>query len=172
MKSLESNHNWQSALKSFSVSWVGPKKRLWMLMAFNKSSSTPSTTSSQAFQPVNVLTNPPPLLRFISKFHKWRKATGQCHHAIWLNSIWRKYINIFFPIATWGGKVGKHGLVWVTSDHYYLPLVSPARNCRPWRTKSDQHEAEENQALMGLAGDDCHIWTFSSNWGVKMKWWC
>lgn len=53
------------------------------------------------------------------------------------------------------------------SDYYScccLPLVSPARNCRAWRTRSDQQEADENQGLRELAGDICHIWTFSSNW--------
>jgi len=53
--------------------------------------------------------------------------------------------------------------VCVCRDHCCIPLVSPARNCRAWRTKSDQHGTEENHTLRELAGEHCHIWTFSSN---------
>lgn len=127
---------------------------------------TPSTTSGQVLLRLNVLTDPPPLLTFIRKFHKWRKATGKCHHAIWFtNRRVQRWLGLgyFFPLQHGGKKY-----CFSVSDHCYLPLVSPARNCRAWTTKSDQHEAEENHALMELAGDDCHIWTFSSNWGVKL----
>lgn len=66
------------------------------------------------------------------------------------------------------GKNNRWMIIWSPyvfcgSDYCWLPLVSPARNCSAWRTRSDQHEAKENQGLWELAGHICHIWTFSSN---------
>lgn len=49
------------------------------------------------------------------------------------------------------------------------PFVSPARNCRAWRTKSDQQGTAENHVLRVLAGHDCHVCTLSSSWESKMQ---
>lgn len=55
------------------------------------------------------------MLRFISKFHKRRKATGECHHAIWLTDI------------ECGGKIQKwHGVenkVWPFQCEWPLQLT-------------------------------------------------
>lgn len=51
---------------------------------------------------------------------------------------------------------------------YNWPFVSPARNCRAWRTRSDQQGTAENHVLRVLAGDDCHACTLSSSWGSRM----
>lgn len=158
-RSLESSHSWQSALISFSVSWVGPTTSGQHQSSMRKivQCAFQQRLEESALSP----TDPPPLLGLIRKFDKRRKTAGECHHAIW----WTK-------IA--GGN--KHGCTlrkW--QPHGFIlcicwcsPFVSPARNCRAWRTKSDQQGTAENHVLRVLAGHDCHVCTLSSSWESKM----